>query len=133
MPQQQHLAMVFAASRMAGWAIRFGWITPGLDRCLVRTRKCSSRDLAGASASVSYWTRRSSGHANVDKESPSLDEHEHPAIAQIVGIGAVKYRSSPKTRSRTTSSTGIEAFDGNTAPYLHQPVSCRDLFRQAQT
>lgn len=121
-PQQQHLAMVFAASRMAGWAddavrlehVGFGSVL-GPDKKMLKSR-------SGESVSLSELLDEAVERARqlVDKKSPSLDERERSAIAESVGIGAVKYAdlANDRIKDYVFDWNRMLAFDGNTAPYL---------------
>ena len=58
--------------------------------------------------------------AVVDDKSPELSDAERARIAEIVGIGAVKYADLSTSRQRDLlfSFERVLALDGNTAPYL---------------
>jgi arginyl-tRNA synthetase len=56
----------------------------------------------------------------VDEKSPTLDARERTAIAEVVGIGAVKYAdlANDRIKDYVFDWDRMLAFDGNTAPYL---------------
>lgn len=121
-PQHQHLAMVFAASRMAGWAddtirlehVGFGSVL-GPDKKMLKSR-------SGESISLGELLDEGIERARqlVDEKSPGLGEGERSAIAQAVGIGAIKYADlvNDRIKDYVFDWNRMLAFDGNTAPYL---------------
>ncbi len=68
---------------------------------------------------------RSRAFAVVTEKSPGLPESERRAIAESVGISAVKYAdlSSNRTQDYVFSWERLLSFDGNTAPYLLYAVA----------
>jgi arginyl-tRNA synthetase len=121
-PQQQHLAMVFAAARMAGWAtdetrlehVAFGSVL-GQDKKMLKSR-------SGESVSLDELLDGAVERARqlVDLKSPELGDDERGRIAQAVGIGAVKYADlvNDRIKDYVFDWNRMLAFDGNTAPYL---------------
>jgi arginyl-tRNA synthetase len=121
-PQHQHFAMVFAASRMAGWAddavrlehVGFGSVL-GPDKKMLKSR-------SGESVSLGELLDEGIERARelVDEKSPGLDELERSAIAEVVGIGAIKYADlvNDRIKDYVFDWNRMLAFDGNTAPYL---------------
>ena len=71
--------------------------------------------------------------AVVDAKSPELPEDERAAIANAVGIGAVKYADLSTTRQRDLlfSFDRMLALDGNTAPVPALRVRARGVDRGA--
>lgn len=121
-PQSQHLAMVFATARLAGWApphvqlehVAFGSVL-GQDRKILKTR-------AGEAITLTALLEEAVDRARklVDEKSPALDEATRAAIAQAVGIGAVKYADlvNDRIKDYVFDWNRMLAFEGNTAPYL---------------
>jgi arginyl-tRNA synthetase len=73
--------------------------------------------------------------ALVSEKSPELPEAERRAIAEAVGVGAVRYADLAQNRSSdyVFSWEKILAFEGNTAPYLLYAVTrIHSIFRRAQ-
>jgi arginyl-tRNA synthetase len=135
-PQTQHLAMVFAAAKMAGWiddAIRvehvpFGYIL-GPDKKAFKTRAGESINLADL---IDEAIQR--GAKVVDAKSPELDPAERARIAQAVGVGAIKYAdlSNDRIKDYVFDWDRMLAFDGNTAPYLmYAHARSRSILRKA--
>jgi len=121
-PQHQHLSMVFAVSRMAGWAddkvrlehVGFGSVL-GPDKKMLKSRSGESIGLVELLDEGVERARRL-----VDEKSPDLDERVRAAIAQAVGIGAIKYADlvNDRIKDYVFDWNRMLAFDGNTAPYL---------------
>jgi arginyl-tRNA synthetase len=121
-PQHQHLAMVFAVARMAGWAddkvrlehVGFGSVL-GPDKKMLKSRSGESVSLGELLDEGVERARRL-----VDEKSPALDARERAAIAEAVGIGAVKYAdlANDRIKDYVFEWNRMLAFDGNTAPYL---------------
>ena len=135
-PQQQHLEMVFAVARMAGWLagpttavhVAFGNVL-GEDRKMLRSRSGDSvklvdlLDEAGERAT-----------AAVAEKNPDLDAAARAEVAAAIGIGAVKYAdlSTDRVRDYVFDWDRMLAFDGNTAPYLqYAHARIRSIFRRA--
>lgn len=118
-PQEQHFAMVFAASRQAGWLaedtravhIGFGSVL-GADGKTIRTRAGGSIKL------VDLLTEAVDRAAAVMAD--RVDAAQRAEVARAVGIGAVKYAdlSNDREKDYVFDSDGMLAMDGNTAVYL---------------
>jgi len=135
-PQQQHLEMVFAVARMAGWLpdgvdavhVAFGNVL-GEDRKMLRSRSGDSVKLVDL---LDEAIDRAA--ALVEEKNPELDENERAAVAVAVGIGAVKYAdlSTDRVRDYVFDWDRMLSFDGNTAPYLqYAHARIRSIFRRA--
>ncbi len=135
-PQQQHLDMVFAVARMAGWLpdgveavhVAFGNVL-GEDRKMLRSRSGDSVKLVDL---LDEAIERAG--ALVAEKNPELDDDERAAVARAVGIGAVKYAdlSTDRVRDYVFDWDRMLSFDGNTAPYLqYAHARIRSIFRRA--
>ena len=135
-PQSQHLAMVFASARLAGWVddsvrlehVPFGSVL-GTDKKMLKTR-------AGESVSLSALIDEALARAlaAVQEKSPDLDRAEQQSIAEAVGVGAVKYAdlSNDRIKDYVFDWNRMLGFDGNTAPYLmYANARCRSILRKA--
>ena len=135
LPQRQHFEMIFQAAREAGWLapprsaehIGFGSIL-GADGKLLRSR-------AGASIKLVDLIDEAIARAEaaVAEKNPSLDYAERAAVAQKIGIGAIKYAdlSTERTKDYVFDYDRMLAFDGNTAPYLqYAHARIRSIFRR---
>ena len=135
-PQQQHLDMVFAVARMAGWLpegvdavhVAFGNVL-GEDRKMLRSRSGDSVKLVDL---LDEAIERAG--ALVAEKNPDLDDDERAAVARAVGIGAVKYAdlSTDRVRDYVFDWDRMLSFDGNTAPYRqYAHARIRSIFRRA--
>jgi arginyl-tRNA synthetase len=111
-PQRHHLSMVFAVAREAGWLpdtvsaehVEFGSIL-GADGRMLRTR---SGDTVTLASLLDEAVARAASFS------------DDPAIAEAVGIGAVKYAdlSSDRRSDYVFDTDRMLALTGNTGPYL---------------
>jgi arginyl-tRNA synthetase len=137
-PQAQHLSMVFAASRLAGWLpesvraehVAFGAVL-GSDKKMFRTR-------AGETVRLVDLLKEATARALaiVVEKNPTLDPETQEGIARAIGIGAVKYAdlSNDRNKDYVFDWDRMLSFDGNTAPYLqYAHARIRSIFRRAET
>src|SRR6267143_52404 len=131
-PQQLHFQQLFSLARKLGLKldlqhIGFGSIL-GEDRKMMRTRSGDSvplRELLDEAV-----TR---AKALVIEKNPELAQAEVEQIAQIVGIGAIKYTelSQHRLTDYVFAWSKMLSFQGNTAPYLQNAyVRSRSIFRR---
>jgi len=121
-PQTQHLAMVFAVARMAGWVgpevrlehVAFGSVL-GPDKKMFKTR-------AGETVRLSELLDEACERAarTVQEKARDLDAATMAEVARAVGIGAIKYAdlSNDRLKDYVFDWNRMLAFEGNTAPYL---------------
>lgn len=120
--QSLHFQQVFAVARAAGLAsdsislehIAYGTMM-GSDGKPFKTR-------SGDTIKLVELLNEATRHAYdlVDAKSPQLAENQKQAIAEKVGIGAVKYADLSKNRTSdyVFDWSTMLSFEGNTAPYL---------------
>jgi arginyl-tRNA synthetase len=136
-PQTQHLAMVFATGKMAGWlddSVRvehapFGMIL-GPDKKMFKTR-------AGETVSLTALVDEAGERAAqvVAAKAPELDAASRARIAEAVGVGALKYAdlSNDRVKDYVFDWDRMLSFDGNTAPYLmYAHARARSILRKAE-
>ena len=135
-PQTQHLAMVFATARLAGWVdngvrlehVAFGSVL-GPDRKMLKTRAGESISLAALLDEAVERAARV-----VEEKSPHLDPAQKARIAAAVGIGAIKYAdlANDRIKDYVFDWSRMLALDGNTAPYLmYAHARIRSILRRA--
>ena len=135
-PQAQHLQMVSAVAKQAGWLqapremvhVAFGNVL-GADRKMLKTR---SGDTIKLDALLTEAVERAA--AAVAEKNPELSADKQSAIARIVGIGAVKYAdlSTDRIKDYTFDWDRMLSFDGNTSPYLqYAHARICSIFRRA--
>ena len=136
-PQSQHFAMVFETARLAGWVpsgvrlehVAFGSVL-GQDGKVLKTR---AGDAVSLTALIEEAIDRAKGIA--DQGSSGLTESERARIAEMVGIGSVKYSdlANDRIRDYVFSWDRMLTFEGNTAPYLmYAHARIRSILRKAQ-
>ena len=137
-PQAQHLAMVFAVGRMAGWLaddaaraehVAFGSVL-GADGRMLRTRAGESTKLVDL---LDEAVERAA--AAVAEKNPDLAPGVREEVAHAVGIGSVKYAdlSTDRVRDYVFDWDRMLSFDGNTAVYLlYAYVRVRGIFRRVE-
>ena len=134
-PQAQHLAMLFASAKVAGWLVEparaehvaFGAVL-GADKKMFRTR-------VGETVRLIDLLNEAVVRAQsiVLEKNPELPLYVQRSIAHAVGIGAVKYAdlSSDRVKDYVFEWDRMLAFDGNTAPYLqYAHARIRSIFRK---
>ena len=120
--QKLHFQQVFSVARQAGYVppevqlehVGFG-VVLGDDGKPFKTRSGDTVKLAELLAEA---TQRAFNL--VSEKSPELPEADRRAIAQVVGIGAIKYFDLARNRSTdyVFDWASMLSFEGNTAPYL---------------
>lgn len=142
-PQSLHFKTLFAQARRWGYDrvelehIKFGSVL-GEDKKPFGARKGGAVELADLIDEAvklardkyeeSYNSRKASGH-----KVPDLTPDEKHEIAEVVGIGAVKYAdlSQNRTSDYVFSYDKMLAMEGNTATYMQYAYArCRSIFRE---
>ncbi len=134
-PQQLHFEQLFESSRRLGFHlelrhIAFGSIL-GEDRKMMKTRSGDNIELGSLlqEAIDRAWKI-------IDEKNPLFSQEEKKKIAQIVGLGALKYADLMQHRMTdyVFSWEKMLAFQGNTAPYLQNAyVRSRSIFRKDES
>lgn len=135
-PQQQHLAMIHEAARLAGWLVpparaehvAFGSVL-GTDGKMLRTRAGKTIRL---SELIDEGLERA--YAEVSSRFPELDEETKRKVAEQVGIGAFKYAdlSTDRAKDYTFDFDRMIRFEGNSAGYIqYAHARCRSVIRNA--
>jgi arginyl-tRNA synthetase len=135
-PQSQHLAMVFATAKLAGWLVpparaehvAFGSVL-GPDRKMFKTRSGETVKLVSL-----VQEAQERALAVVAEKNPELDAETKMAVARAVGIGAIKYAdlSSDRIKDYVFDWDRMLAFEGNTAPYaMYAHARIRSILRRA--
>ncbi|MBA2435202.1 MAG: arginine--tRNA ligase [Chthoniobacterales bacterium] len=132
-PQQLHFRQIFEIARREGYTADFRHITHGSilgeDRKLMKTRSGENVALRDVLDEAVVRARKI-----VEQKNPDLAEEEKNAIAQTIGIGAVKYADLSQYRMTDYifSWDRMLSLQGNTAPYLQNAyVRIRSIFRKA--
>ena len=136
-PQAQHLEMVAAVARKAGWlpdSVEFNHVVFGSvlgeDRKILKSR---SGETVKLDALLAEAVDRA--EAAIKEKNPELDAAVRTAVARQVGIGAIKYAdlSIDRVKDYVFDWERMLAFDGNTAPYLqYAHARICSIFRKAE-
>jgi arginyl-tRNA synthetase len=134
-PQSQHLEMVFAVARLAGWLpervrcehVAFGNVL-GPDRKMFKTRHGETVKLV---ALLDEATERA--RAVLDERDADLDDDARDVLAVQVARAAIKYAdlSTERQRDYVFDLDRMIAFEGDTGPYLqYAHARIRSIFRR---
>ena len=137
-PQAQHLEMVAAVARQAGWLpehvafehVAFGSVL-GDDRKILKSRSGETVKLDALLAEAVERADRAIGEKN-----PELDAAVRATVARQVGIGSIKYAdlAFDRVKDYVFDWERMLSFDGNTAPYLqYAHARICSIFRKADT
>lgn len=135
-PQAQHLQMVEAVARKAGWVpdgfimdhVSFGSVL-GADRKMLKSRSGETVKLA---ALLDEAVERAD--AAIAEKNPAMNASDRELVARMIGIGAVKYSdlSTDRVKDYIFDWERMLSFDGNTAPYLqYAHARICSIFRRA--
>ncbi|PYK13394.1 MAG: arginine--tRNA ligase [Verrucomicrobia bacterium] len=132
-PQTLHFKQIFEIARRQGYQadlrhITFGSIL-GEDRKLMKTRSGDNVPLRELLEEAGRRARKI-----IEEKNPDLSEPEKMDVAQIIGIGAVKYADLSQYRMTDYVFLWDKmlSLQGNTAPYLQNAyVRIRSIFRKA--
>jgi len=131
-PQQLHFQQIFEATRKRGLNpvmhhIAFGSIL-GEDRKLMKTRSGDNVQLVDVLDEAVERAGRV-----IEEKNPGMDPDEKERVAEIVGIGSVKFAelSQHRMTDYVFSWDRMLALQGDTAPYLqYSYVRVRSIFRK---
>ena len=135
--QSQHLAMVFAVARAAGWVpgevrtehVAFGTVM-GPDGKPFKSRSGENVKLLEV---LDEAVERAA--AVVAAKNPDLDPESRAAVAHAIGIGAVKYAdlANDRVKDYVFDWDRMLAFEGNTGPYLqYAHARIQSIFRRGE-
>ena len=135
-PQAQHLEMVAAVSRRAGWVpestelthVAFGNVL-GADRKILKSR---SGEAVKLDALLTESVERAA--EAVKEKNAELPAAQQAEVARQIGIGAVKYAdlSTDRIKDYMFDWERMLAFEGNTSPYLqYAHARICSIFRKA--
>ncbi|WP_309399532.1 arginine--tRNA ligase [Cerasicoccus maritimus] len=137
--QQDHFEQLFLTVNK--WFACKGYAKPQLEHVWFGTIlgedgkaiKTRSGEPIRLNALLDEAVKRASATAEEKMKSPDLTDDEKAAIAEAVGVGAVRYAdlSSNRTQDYVFSWDKLLAFEGNTAPYLQmQGARIHGIFRK---
>ncbi|HEX9102516.1 MAG TPA: arginine--tRNA ligase [Polyangia bacterium] len=137
--QQLHFRQLFAIARRLGVTCSLEHVWFGLMRLPEGTISTREGKLIHLEALLDEAETRALAVARQAQESREpadrLDERELPAVARVVGIGAVKYNDLSKDRQTLVTFTWDKALSlsGNSGPYLQYAYArIQSILRKAQ-
>ncbi|MDE3082189.1 MAG: arginine--tRNA ligase [Acidobacteriota bacterium] len=136
-PQAQHLEMVFAVARLAGWLpagvhcehVAFGSVL-GTDRKMLRTRAGVSVKLVGLLDEA-----MARAHEALVERHVALDDAARDELALTIARAAIKWAdlSTERQRDYVFDLERMVSFEGETGPYLqYAHARQRSILRRAQ-
>jgi arginyl-tRNA synthetase len=140
-PQAQHFQMCFAVATMAGWLtdgieavhVSFGNVL-GTDHRMLASRSGGAVKLVDLlDEAVDRAKKALESRREVDPNHATATDDDQ--VAQMVGIGAVKYSdlSTDRGRDYVFDWDRMLAFEGNTGPYLqYAHARIRSIFRRGE-
>lgn len=134
-PQSQHLAMVFAVARLAGWLpdtvrcehVGFGNVL-GTDRKMFKTRSGETVKLV---ALVNEAVEKA--EASLERRTSDLDGAQKKNLASQIALAAIKYAdlSTERQHDYVFDLERMISFEGDTGPYLqYAHARLRSIFRR---
>jgi arginyl-tRNA synthetase len=144
--QGDHFKSFFAAAQRWGYDkvefthVSFGSVLDEKTRKPIKTREGGATELSqlldrAVEVGHTKYLQSCLVRAARGEEVPELTEEEQAQIAQVVGLGAVKYAdlSQNRTSDYTFSFNKMLATDGNTATYMQYAYArCRSIFRKGE-
>jgi arginyl-tRNA synthetase len=135
MPQSQHLAMVFAVARMAGWLpdtvrcehVGFGNVLSA-DRKMFKTRSGETVKLV---ALVNEAVEKAG--ESLERRTSDLDDDQKKVLASQIALAAIKYAdlSTERQHDYVFDLDRMISFEGDTGPYLqYAHARLRSIFRR---
>jgi arginyl-tRNA synthetase len=134
-PQSQHLAMVFAVARLAGWLpdivrcehVGFGNVL-GTDRKMFKTRSGETVKLV-----VLVNEAVEKAEASLERRTSELDDAQTKELASQIALAAIKYAdlSTERQHDYVFDLDRMISFEGDTGPYLqYAHARLRSIFRR---
>lgn len=130
--QQPHFRQIFRIARMLGWNEQLDHVWFGIMRFGDDTFSSRKGNVIKLDELFTEAVRRA--RLVIEEKNPELPAEEKAAVAEMIGLGAVKYADLSQNRISAVSFEWDKAlsFDGNTAPYLqYTHARIRSIARKA--
>lgn len=116
--QQDHFKQFFRVTEMLGWDVKKYHVWFGIMRFADGVFSTRKGNVIRLEELLDEGKRRA--YEIVKEKNPSLPEEEKQHIAEVVGVGAIKYADLSQNRQSPIifEWDKILSFEGNTAPYL---------------
>lgn len=132
--QQDHFKQFFRITDMLGWNVEKHHIWFGIMRFADGVFSTRKGNVIRLEQLLDEGKKRA--YEIVQEKNPSLSEEEKDKIAEIVGIGAIKYADLSQNRQSPIifEWDKILTFEGNTAPYLQYSYArIQSILRKAES
>lgn len=132
--QQDHFKQFFKITDMLGWNVEKHHIWFGIMRFADGVFSTRKGNVIRLEQLLDEGKKRA--YDIVQEKNPSLSEEEKDQIAEIVGVGAIKYADLSQNRQSPIifEWDKILTFEGNTAPYLQYSYArIQSILRKAES
>lgn len=132
--QQDHFKQFFRITDMLGWNVEKHHIWFGIMRFADGVFSTRKGNVIRLEQLLDEGKKRA--YDIVQEKNPSLSEEEKDKIAEIVGVGAIKYADLSQNRQSPIifEWDKILTFEGNTAPYLQYSYArIQSILRKAES
>ncbi|EHO80844.1 arginine--tRNA ligase [Fusobacterium ulcerans] len=132
--QQDHFKQFFRITDMLGWNVEKHHIWFGIMRFADGVFSTRKGNVIRLEQLLDEGKKRA--YEIVQEKNPSLSEEEKDKIAEIVGVGAIKYADLSQNRQSPIifEWDKILTFEGNTAPYLQYSYArIQSILRKAES
>lgn len=131
--QQDHFRQFFKITEMLGWNVEKQHIWFGIMRFEDGVFSTRSGNIIRLEELLDEGKRRA--YNVVQEKNPELSQEEKENIAEIVGVGAIKYADLSQNRQSTIEFKWDKVlnFEGNTGPYLQYSYArIKSILRKAE-
>jgi len=131
--QQPHFKQVFLIAKKLGWNVPLEHVWFGMMRFADEVFSTRKGNVIRLDDLLNEAVRRA--RVIVEEKNPELPDKEKDAVAEAVGVGAVKYAdlSQHRTSVVTFEWDKMLSFEGNTSPYLQYVYArIRSIQRKAE-
>lgn len=132
--QQDHFKQFFRITDMLGWNVEKHHIWFGIMRFADGVFSTRKGNVIRLEQLLDEGKKRA--YEIVQEKNPSLSEEEKDKIAEVVGVGAIKYADLSQNRQSPIifEWDKILTFEGNTAPYLQYSYArIQSILRKAES
>lgn len=130
--QQDHFKQFFKITDMLGWNVKKQHVWFGIMRFADGVFSTRKGNVIRLEELLDEGKRRA--YEIVNEKNPNLSKEEKDKIAEVVGVGAIKYADLSQNRQTAVifEWDKILSFEGNTAPYLQYSYArIRSILRKA--
>lgn len=132
--QQDHFRQFFKITEKLGWNVEKHHVWFGIMRFADGVFSTRKGNVIRLEQLLDEGKRRA--YEVVNEKNPTLSEEEKNIIAEVVGVGAIKYADLSQNRQSAIifEWDKVLSFEGNTAPYLQYSYArIKSIIRKAET